>query len=128
MAKELGYVFPPNDLFSIIEPDPVGQILDTGFNRFRSDRFRMNGLCKITDTGIELLALYADCPGQGDFGRFLTECRNVFAEIQVLHVDNKRLESYLARRGFSWTQRYERGELITGMIWINPAGCAIVIN
>jgi hypothetical protein len=104
-------------LFDVLTPDPVGEILGTGFQRFAVHRFELNGLLKITGDSLEILAVVSENEDRGNFRDFIDACKDRFREVIVWHIDNPIVESALSRYGFVATQKFERDERIPGMIW-----------
>lgn len=102
-------------------PRPMMDVLgDTGFDEFVLPAVR--GLARVEGGRLDILAIDANRPGQGDGGRFLAACMDAYSEIRVLHITNPRLEEMLARRGFEAFTRYEDGEVLTGMRWTCSGG------
>ena len=73
--------------------------LGTGFWGFETPT--IHGLARVVaGVHLELLAVNAEEPGCGQFGRFLAECQRAYASITVLQISNERFEQYLVRHGF----------------------------
>lgn len=99
------------------EPDPVGQILGTGYQRFQS-RCGIGGLAKWTDERFDLLAVHASEPRAGQFRGWIALVKERFKTICVWHVDNVTLAAALRRYGFDpETEIDGTGEVLTGFRW-----------
>lgn len=108
-------------MLGVMEPDPVGLLLGTGYQRFASP-FGIDGLCIVTATCLDLLAVEARTPRHGHFRHFIQQCKNRFQEIVIWHVDNPILKSALIRYGFEPTlQIGPDGERIPGFRWERPS-------
>lgn len=103
-------------------PDPVGEILQTGFRRFQSP-FGIDGLYRAANGRLDLLAVATDVKGTGRFRNFITAIKSERTHVRVLHVANKNLADALARYGFVPFEDVETingdVEFITGMEWEN---------
>ncbi len=105
-------------LFTRWEPDPVGRMLGTGFNRFESVA-GVDGLAKDNGHGmIELLAVHSRVKGKGQFRRFIALLKEQNQTICVWHVDNPMLGPALLRYGFKPETTIDGfGETLTGYRW-----------
>jgi hypothetical protein len=90
----------PNAVPVLGELDRAYDWFGTGFLGFETTT--IHGLARVVGgVHLELLAVWAMDPGQGDVGRFLDACQRAYESITVLEIANERFESYLQRRGFS---------------------------
>lgn len=104
-------------LLGRVQPDPVGQLLHTGYMRFYSP-FGIDGLAKTKPDRLDLLAVFADRPGTGQFRRFIAQAKLEYKTICIWHIANPVLESVLARYGFNpETEIQGDGEAIAGRRW-----------
>lgn len=107
----------PNALLGDVRPDPVGEILGTGYWQFISPVGCM-GLAKWTDDRLDILAISAMNAGTGQFREFIRQAKEQFRTISVWIIGNVTLEAALLRYGFTRTSYTEPdGEHITGMQW-----------
>lgn len=90
---------PGASFFTSWEPDGVGVLLGTGFNRFTTAG-GIDGLGKITGKRLDLLAIVALDPGTGQFRRFIAEAKTHFDTIAILHDWNPLMPEILKRYGF----------------------------
>lgn len=99
------------------EPDVAGIILGTGFNRFESPD-GINGLAEWRGDRIEILAVVANNPGQGNFKKFIADLKREFRTICIWEIWNPWLGDVLKRYGFTdETDIRSDGESVTGMRW-----------
>lgn len=105
-------------IFTQVTPDPVGQVLQTGFNKFVS-RFFIEGLMKEPQPGkIEILAVVSTMPGHGHFHAFIEALKREYTTVCVWFDDNPILGPMLARYGFHpETDIDGRGEILRGWRW-----------
>jgi hypothetical protein len=105
-------------IFTKLEPDPAGQILQTRFLRFESS-FGISGLCRENSAGmIEILAIASNSPQRGQCRRFFRALKRNFKTICVWHVENPILAAALARYGFRPEETVdEHGDRLTGFRW-----------
>lgn len=102
------------------EPDPYGQILGTGYNRFKSP-LGIDGLAKWNGERFDLLAVHAANPGTGQFRNWLAQVREQFKTVCVWQIENPALEAALKRYGFTPEVEIDRfGEVLTGLRWDKP--------
>ncbi len=80
-------------------PDPFGQILGTGYDRFKSPT-GMNGLAKVSANRIDILALDATIPGTGQLRNFIDQCKREYETVCIWEVWNPWLHEVLRRYGF----------------------------
>lgn len=113
-------------MFTDFQPDPIGQMLGTFFNRFES-RAGIGGLAKVSPDSLtlELLAVHSATPGTGQFRRFIANCKAHYHTICVWHVSNPLLDKVLPRYGFNREVTVDGyGETLTGWRWDKPPQCA----
>ena len=123
MISDLKFKMNPN-VFTSCYPDPIGQMLGTGMNRFES-RHGICGLAKETEAGktIEILAVESVFAGAGNFRRFIHTCQENYSAICVWHICNPILEKALLRYGFTpETDIAPDGEVMRGLRWDRPTG------
>lgn len=101
----------------VVEPDFTSVILGTGFDRFSSPT-GIDGLAKWTDEQLELLAVIANAPHQGQFRAFIQQAKEIWPIILVWHVHNGFLDAALARYGFQPITSECDGETVPGWRWI----------
>lgn len=107
-------------LFTSWEPDPLGVLLGTGFNRFNT-RVGIDGLAKITGSKLEILAVHAKTKGVGQFRDFITFAKRQFSHIYVWQDDNPIVTNALQRYDFTPAYTIEAGgEVVAGWEWIAP--------
>lgn len=104
----------PQSLFSHVEPDPVGVILNTGYFRF-STAFGVHGLAKWDSDRLDILAIDSDRHGAGRVRLFIEQAKKHFREVYFWHLMNAQFEAALSRYGFVPTEQVEHGEHMTGM-------------
>lgn len=98
-------------------PDPVADMLGTGYQRFISDS-GVHGLCKVVDgTELHILAVSAIRPGTGQFRKFMALCRAELGALYFWEVWNTSLAKTLARYEFVVCDGEWKGEKLTGMVW-----------
>jgi hypothetical protein len=99
------------------QPDPVGEILGTGYNRFRSI-CGIHGLAKEEGHRIDILAVDAERESTGQFREFIARLKDSFETICIWEVWNKALAMTLVRYDFAHTTQVEDdGEVLSGFIW-----------
>jgi hypothetical protein len=109
--------FACSDLLGVIEPDPIGQILGTGYMRFESPT-GLDGLAKWTDERLDLLAVVTRTPGKGCFREFIRRAQAVWQTVCVWHDDNPLVGHALFRYGFTpETEILADGEVVSGWRW-----------
>lgn len=108
-----------SDIFTSWEPDPVALVLNTGYNRFESSH-GIDGLAKTSDNRLDLLALIARNPAQGQFRAFITACKDQFDVIAVWEIWNITLRAALERYGFTEETDMDCGEVQQIMVWRKP--------
>lgn len=92
---------------------------DTGsFNEFQIPT--MKGLARVRGDHLEILAIVADQPNQGDCGRFLAACMESYTMVTVWEVLNTDLAEMLDRRGFVVVHEWIDGGHFQGMRWRKP--------
>jgi hypothetical protein len=103
--------------FDHAEPDPIGLILGTGYNRF-STPFGIDGLAKWTHDRLDVLAVGASHPGSGAFRTFIEQAKKHFRQVFIWHIINPLLNTKLAEYGFVRAKQTEPdGEKIEGWKW-----------
>jgi hypothetical protein len=80
-------------------PDPIGQMLGTGYKRFESS-VGINGLAKVTGLRIDILAVVATRQRTGQFRRFIAAVKNTYDVIAVWEDWNPVIGAALQRYGF----------------------------
>ena len=98
------------------ETDPVGAMLGTGFDRFRSV-CGINGLARESDARLDVLAVEATKPGTGQFREFVRKVCAVFDTVCFWHDWNPELAGALQRYGFRRVTFREQGEKVRGWKW-----------
>lgn len=100
-----------------IFPDPISEILHTNYGRFYSAA-GIDGLAKVTEKRLDLLAVAASFPGHGHFRNFIQICQSEFDTICVWHVENPLLQKCLPKYGFTpETEIDSSGEVLEGYRW-----------
>jgi len=82
------------------KPNDICDMLDTGYLEFESST-GLNGLAKITDGTLSLLAVHATTKRQGQFRKFISQAKRKFKQIEILEVWNLGLRRVLLRYGFT---------------------------
>lgn len=104
--------------FTTFEPDPVGVLLGTGYQRFETAD-GMAGLAKVTGDRLDVLAVVAARAGEGKFRRFIAAAKRAFAVVAVWEDWNPIIGGALQRYGFQpATQTEADGEVIHGWQWV----------
>jgi len=103
-----------------LTPDPFGKLFSTSFQNFDAPT-GIDGLCKITGDKLELLAVYSEHDGQGNFRRFIADCKTHFATICIWQVDSRILQACLPRYGFrTWSEKQQvsgEWQVLDGFRW-----------
>ncbi|MDE2107411.1 MAG: hypothetical protein KGL39_60000 [Patescibacteria group bacterium] len=103
--------------FATYEPDPIGVLLGTGYNRFETAD-GMNGLAKITGDRLDVLAVVASKAGAGQFRRFIASAKLTFKIVAVWEDWNPIIGDALKRYGFHPATCTEAdGEVNHGWKW-----------
>lgn len=112
-------------LFDSWEYDPSDAIFQTCFCRFTSP-LGLNGLARATEDTLDILAVFADRPGQGAFTKFLKRAQGRFSTIRVLSIWNPILQGFLESRGFVRFMDFDENshDMIHGHKWTNPTAPA----
>jgi hypothetical protein len=106
-----------DDLFASWEPDPAGQILGTGMQRFTT-AIGVDGLATVNADRLDILAVVSVWPGKGHFRNFIDQCKKRFNVICVWEVWNPQLVAALGRYGFTpETDIAPWGETVKGYRW-----------
>ena len=101
-----------------ISPDPVGNMLGTGFARFEGKHFA--GLFRSADQCVDILAIVARKePGSGQFPLFLNELKARYDTIRFYEIWNPLLlKTLVAKHGFKPFEEY--GVEGPNLIWEKP--------
>lgn len=78
---------------------PISMLLNTGYVEFTSSA-GIDGLAKIENDTLSLLAVEARNKGTGQFRMFIKQAKRQFKVIELLEVYNLGLRSVLVRYGF----------------------------
>lgn len=110
-----------NSLFTIWTPDPIGEVLGTGYYRFDT-AIGINGLAQIRHPDnsrieLDILAVVAEQPGKGQFRRFIKEAKKRFDVISVWEDWNPVVGKMLASYGFLVATKCDKGENLNGWRW-----------
>lgn len=98
-------------------PDPIGEILHTGYMQFQSPT-GIGGLAKWAGERLDLLAVHARTRQQGEFRKFIALAKGRFQTICVWEISNPILDAALERYGFQpETELQGDGEIINGRRW-----------
>ena len=102
-------------VLGLTNPDPVGELLGTGYLRFQSPS-GIDGLAKENGDRLDLLAVNALVPGIGQFRRFIQRCKREYETICIWEVWNPMLHEILQRYGFRAYSEKDRhtGERLEG--------------
>jgi len=110
---------PCSGFFVRFEPDPVGVALGTGYSRFVHSS-GMEGLAKITDDRLDVLAVNATRQGNGQFRALIAAAKKCFRVVAVWEDWNPILGPALERYGFKRAQCVEPwGEVNNGWEWVS---------
>lgn len=105
--------------FLRFEPDPVGELLGTGYSRFQHAS-GMEGLAKVTNDRLDILAVNATREGRGQFREFIAAAKKSFKVVAVWEDWNPILAPALERYGFKPAKCVEAwGEINNGWEWIH---------
>ena len=103
--------------FLRFDPDPIGELLGTGYSRFQHAS-GMAGLAKVTGDRLDILAVNATQEGQGQFREFIAAAKKTFRVVAVWEDWNPILAPALERYGFKPAQCVEAwGETNNGWEW-----------
>lgn len=102
-------------VLGLTNPDPVGELLGTGYLRFQSPT-GIDGLAKENGDRLDLLAINALIPGIGQFRRFIRRCKREYETICIWEVWNSWLPEVLQQYGFRAHSEKDRdtGERLEG--------------
>lgn len=105
-------------VFKHSAPDPVGQLLGTGYDRFESVR-GIDGLGKEKDGRLDVLAVHATKPGTGQFRAFIGHCKQHYRTVCVWEIFNPTVEQALKKYGFTEAHEIDgmTGEQLKGYRW-----------
>lgn len=110
----------PHPFLGLVLPDPIGQILGTGYWRFQNTS-GIGGLAKWTEDRLDILAVHADAPGTGQFRRFIADAKLHWSTICIWEDWNPMLGPALKRYGFSPETEIEpHGGSVSGWRWDKP--------
>lgn len=113
----MGRMATMNEPIELLGRDSIGIALGSPYQHFRSPT-GCRGLACIEGDRLEILAVSATIPGQGQCRAFVADCKRAFASMIVLHVDNPVLRAALKRWGFRPYRRTNPdGEKLTGWRW-----------
>lgn len=117
IERKAGRLLAALTLLGVVEPDPIGVILGTGYMRFQSPN-GLGGLAKWTDDRLDLLAVHAFVEGRGMFRDFIASAKREWKTVCVWEDWNPIVGAALERYGFSReTEIQGDGEVITGWRW-----------
>lgn len=106
-----------NAMLGKTEPDPFGQLLGTGFQRFKS-HCGVNGLAKeIGQMRLEVLAVESTKPGTGQLRKFVELTKKNYKGVIFWEVWNEDLSKALVRYGFRPVEKTDEFETISGLGW-----------
>lgn len=95
--------------------DLLKEVLDTGFIEF--DEGPIHGMQLVQGDILDVLAVYSDNQGRGEFRHWLESKMQAYRIVRFLHVESPRLQSILAKMGFVESEWFHCGEHVTGMRW-----------
>lgn len=102
----------------LLLPDDNAIALGTGYSKFRTSYFKMDGLCKVDGRKIEFLVVATDDPGQGHFRKFVDQLKLHYHEIYIWLDWNPELGPILQRYAFTRvTSKDSDGSVIKGWVW-----------
>lgn len=111
-------------IFKSVEPDPVGTLLSTGYQRFSAFN-GLKGLAKSAHGRLDILALVNDTSTRGLVRQFITHAKQEFLTICVWEIWNPALHDALLRYGFTpETEVGPDGVPVTGLRWDLPRSIA----
>lgn len=100
--------------------DPIGLILGFGeraYHQFET-RTGVNGLCRWTDSRLDVLAICSDNPGRGFVRDFIQQCQQVWSTILILYTEHPGLYVGMKRLGFHDEVEIQGdGEIVHGLRW-----------
>jgi len=105
-------------LFSAWIPDPLSELLKTGYRRFET-RIGIQGLARMdNERGLDILAVVSSRPGEGKFRQFIATAQQSFDRVAVWVDFNPLVGKALRRYGFVRAQCTEPdGEVCQGWQW-----------
>lgn len=109
--------------FGQMIPDPVGQILGTGYMRFGTTE--VCGLARVSGPfgqRADILAIDSTTRGTGQVHRFFNNLKKIYGEIYVWEVRNLNLAEALKRYGFNEKTEVQDGEPMRGFYWRSLVG------
>ena len=78
---------------------PSDKIFNTGYQHFTT-KYGIAGLIKQSTDRIDFLAFRSDCPGKGNFKKFLTALKTEYKQIYIWELVNERFKKMLLTEGF----------------------------
>ena len=110
----------PPSVLGKTEPDPLGSLLGTNYERFNSNT-GISGLAKFHGDRLDVLAVTASRKNTGQFREFVRIAKQQFARIFIWEVWNPELEPVLRRYKFTPASELQLdGEQLTGFKWERP--------
>ncbi len=103
-------------VLGITMPDPAGQLLNTGYDRFESET-GIHGLAKSEENRLDILAVVAMEEGTGQFREFIKQCKAEYTTVCIWEVWNPQLQEVLPRYGFQRTTEFQVDEVTHGWRW-----------
>lgn len=111
---------PHDPLLGKAESDPVGEMLGTGYMKFRSPLL-IEGLAKWSNDRLDLLAIISVQRRHGAFREFISQAKQRFKTICVWEDWNPVVGPALERYGFTReTEIQGWGEAVNGWRWDRP--------
>jgi len=108
------------NVLGIISPDPVGVVLETGFERFVSPT-GIEGLARAIGGRLDVLAVINPTPIRGCFGKFIAAAQIEYRTICVFAIDNPIVDQALRRYGFTDDVEIDRfGDTQELLRWDKP--------
>lgn len=112
-------------IFRSVEPDPVGTLLSTGYQRFTAFN-GLEGLAKSSHGRLDILAVHNNTTASGLLRQFITAAKQEFSHICVWEIWNPALHDALLRYGFTpETEVGPDGVPTHGLRWDLPTPKAI---
>lgn len=104
-------------IFKSWDPDPTGLLLGTGFMRFTTG-IGIDGLALEYSDSIDILAVYSNIEGRGNFRKFMSELKRHYNQVRVLHIMEPIVAKALKNYGFlEVTAIMPDGEKVEGLEW-----------
>lgn len=107
-----------NAILGSTKPDPIGEILGTGYQQF-SSHLGIDGLAKEPEPGVlHLLAVVSRNQGAGQLREFIAALKPVYRTICVWHIENPALYDALVRYKFTPEVDVDQfGDALKGLRW-----------